>query len=266
MDSATLAQQLSDYDKNKVTSTDALNSALTQYGVPEIRNTVSGLRTTLANTQNAYNAVDPSVTGRTQGSLVTEAQRSRQVANERAPIAGQISDQSKALGQNQQDLTDALGQAQTQATNKVNDYNAGRAALESQYTNAYTREQAASDLAEKQRESNLAAQNATDVAHITYGNNGGAPNTPAAPSAPQVFSQQRQGGGFNFQDAGGKAISAGAYAAASGTPISDLLYKMGQSGDKYAAQAYNQIKGNLDYYNKNPNVLKSEFAPIFWGT
>lgn len=141
MDSAAVAQQLANYDQNKVTSTDALNQALTQYGVPEIRNTVSGLRTTLANTQNAYNAVDPSVTGRTQGSLVTEAQRSKQVSNERAPIAGQIGDQSKALNQNQQDLTDALGQATTQATNKVNDYNTGRAALQSQYDTTYKREQ-----------------------------------------------------------------------------------------------------------------------------
>jgi acetyl/propionyl-CoA carboxylase alpha subunit len=162
VDSATLANKLAAYDQNKVTSTDALNEALKQYGVPEIRNTVSGLRTTLANTQNAYNAVDPSVTGRTQGSLVTEAQRTKQVSNERAPIAGQISDQSKALTQNQQDLQDALGQATTQATNKVNDYTAGRAALQSEYDTARQAEQdraaatlAAQQEAEKQREFNV---------------------------------------------------------------------------------------------------------------
>lgn len=139
--SADIASKLASYDAKPVTSTDALNSALTQYGVPEIRQTVSGLRTTLANTQNAYNAVDPSVTGRTQGSLVTEAQRSKQVANERAPIAANITSQSQALNQNQSDLTDALGQAQTRASNQVNDYNAGRAALESQYQNVYKSEQ-----------------------------------------------------------------------------------------------------------------------------
>lgn len=168
--SAAIASQLADYDKNKVTSTDALNSALTQYGVPEIRNTVSGLRTTLANTQNAYNAVDPSVTGRTQGSLVTEAQRTKQVSNERAPIAGQISDQSKALGDNQQALTDALGQANTQATNQVNDYNTGRAALQSEYDTAYKSEQdtaaqqlAAQQAAEQQREFNTTQSSKTST-------------------------------------------------------------------------------------------------------
>lgn len=139
--SADIANQITAYDANKVTSTDALNKALAQFGVPEIRNTVSGLRTTLANTQSAYNNVDPSVTGRTQGSLVTEAQRQKQVSNERAPIAGQISDQSKALNDNQTALTDANSQATTLATNQVNDYNAGRAALQSQYDTTYAREQ-----------------------------------------------------------------------------------------------------------------------------
>lgn len=139
--SAAIAGKIAQYDQNRVTSTDAMNQALSQYGVPEIRQTVAGLRTTLANTQNAYNAVDPSVTGRTQGSLVTEAQRTKQVANERAPIAGQISDQGRALSDNQATLQDALGQATTLATNRVNDYNTGRQALQSQYDTAYTTEQ-----------------------------------------------------------------------------------------------------------------------------
>jgi hypothetical protein len=141
MDSATLAKQLQDYDSHKVTSVDALNEALGQFGVPEIRKTVGGLRTTVANTTNALNNVDPSVTGRTQGSLVTEAQRQRQVVNERAPIAQQLTSQTGALGENEKSLQDALGQASTLASNRVNDYNTGRQALASQYDIAYTREQ-----------------------------------------------------------------------------------------------------------------------------
>lgn len=150
MDSGALAAQLAAYDQNKVTSTDALNKALATYGVPEIRNTVSGLRTTVANTTNALNNVDPSVTGRTSGSLVTEAQRQKQVNNERAPIAGQLQSQTGALGQNEQDLNDALGQATTLATNQVNDYNAGRNALQSEYDTTYKREQDAATTAREQ--------------------------------------------------------------------------------------------------------------------
>lgn len=160
--STAIAQQLANYDQNRVTSTDALNSALATYGVPEIRNTVSGLRTTVANTTNALNAVDPSVTGRTSGSLVTEAQRAAMVNNERAPIAQNLTDENGALSQNQQDLSDALGQANTTATNAVNDYNSGRSALQSEYDTAYQSEQdkAANQLAEQQAATEAAKANA----------------------------------------------------------------------------------------------------------
>lgn len=153
MDSATIANNLATYDQGRVTSTDAMNQALSQYGVPEIRKTVSGLRTTIANTGAALNAVDPSVTGRTSGSLVTEAQRTKQVANERAPIAQQLGDQTGALNQNQADLTDALSQATQVANNRVNDWNSGRAALVDERDSAYKREQDAA-----------AAQTAKDAA------------------------------------------------------------------------------------------------------
>lgn len=141
MDSATIAQNLANYDKSRVTATDATNAALSQFGVPEIRKTVSGLRTTIANTTGALNAVDPSVTGRTSGSLVTEAQRTKQVANERAPIAEQLGSQNQALSQNQADLSDALGQATQLANNQVNDWNTGRTALQNEYDTSYKREQ-----------------------------------------------------------------------------------------------------------------------------
>lgn len=179
--SADIAGQIATYDAKPVTSTDALNSALTQYGVPEIRNTVSGLRTTVANTTNALNNVDPSVTGRTQGSLVTEAQREAQVNNERAPISTELAGENTSLNQNQQDLTDALGQANTQATDQVNDYNTGRQALQDEYTTAYQREQdaaaatlAASQDAEKQREFNVSAANSA------ASNGSSSSNNPAA--------------------------------------------------------------------------------------
>lgn len=149
--SAELAGQIAEYDRNKVTSTDALNEALGQFGVPEIRKTVGGLRTTISNTTNALKNVDPSVTGRTQGSLVTEAQRQKQVSNERAPIAGQLGEQTSALTDQDRSLQEALGQATTQSTNKVNDYVRGRQNLQSQYDTTYQREQAEAE-AQRQRE------------------------------------------------------------------------------------------------------------------
>lgn len=193
MDSAALAQKLTDYDANPVTATTALNTALGTFGVPEIRNTVSGLRTTVANTTNALNEVDPSVTGRTQGSLVTEAQRAAQVNNERAPIAQNLTDENNSLNENQQALTDALGEATTSANNAVSDYNSGRTALQDEYNDTYQREQdtakSAADAAasaEQQREFNVSQ--ATTRGSSSY--NGGS-NTPL--SKTQVTAGIRQG-------------------------------------------------------------------------
>lgn len=233
MDSGTIAAKLAAYDAAPVTSTDALNAALSQYGVPEIRNTVSGLRTTVANTTSALNNVDPSVTGRTQGSLVTEAQREKQVNNERAPIAQNLTDENSSLTQNQQDLTDAMGQATTEANNKVSDYNSGRTALQSEYDIAYKREQdtaaaaaAASAAAEQQREFNasLSEKSSSD----SGGGSGGS-------AASQPTYQQRSGGGFNFQDKTGATISARKYAQLTGTNFNTLLKQMASEGDSGAA-------------------------------
>lgn len=141
MDAATLAKSIADYDSKRVTSEQATNDALAQYGIPEIRKNVAGLRTTVTNTQNALNAVDPSVTGRTQGSLVTEAQRQRQVANERAPIAQQLDSQGRMLGDSERNLGELTTQANIVAANRVNDWQTGRQALQSQYETTYQREQ-----------------------------------------------------------------------------------------------------------------------------
>jgi acetyl/propionyl-CoA carboxylase alpha subunit len=233
MDSAALAAKLASYDATPVTSASALNEALGQFGVPEIRNTVSGLRTTVANTTNSLNAVDPSVTGRTQGSLVTEAQRQRQVSNERAPIADQLTSQTGALTEQQQALKDALDQATTTASGKVNDYNQGRSALQGEYDIAYKREQ---DTAAASR---AAAQDAESKRQFDAGlsekyANGS--STGSGSTADSPGSAQRKDGGFNFTNASGQPISARLYAQLTGTSFNTLLKKMAASGDKGAAE------------------------------
>lgn len=232
MDSQTLAGKIAAYDANPVTSASALNEALGQFGVPEIRNTVSGLRTTVANTTNALSNVDPSVTGRTSGSLVTEAQRQKQVANERAPIAEQLTSQTGALNTQDQALRDALSQATSVANNKVQDYNAGRTALTNEYDIAHTREQdaatrAANTAAENER---IREFNTTSGQNQQKINSSGSSSSAATPA-----SSQRKDGGFNFQDSSGNAISARKYAQLTGTNFNTVLKKMAANGDKGAA-------------------------------
>jgi len=168
--SSEIAQQLATYDANRKSSADILNEAMKKYGIPEMRGRVSGLRTTLSNTENALNAVDPSVTGRTSGSLVTEAQRQRMIANERTPIAQQYGQQSQALTTESANLTDAERAANTLAQGTINDYTTGRNAIQSRYDDAYKVEQAAmaqqaarEQAAEQRRQFELTGGPATPV-------------------------------------------------------------------------------------------------------
>lgn len=138
--SAEIAQQIATYDANKKSSADILNEAMSQYGIPEIRNRVSGIRTTLSNTESALNNVDPSVTGRTSRSLVTEAQRSRIVNKEREPIATQYGQQSRALSDESANLTEQSRAAELLAKGQIDDYTTGRNALQSQYNNTVASE------------------------------------------------------------------------------------------------------------------------------
>lgn len=163
MDSASLAQQLSDYDSKRRSSVDVLNEAMGKYGVPEIRNRVAGLRTTLTNTENALNAVDPSVTGRTQGSLVTESQRQKQVQNERAPIAEQYGTFSRSLSDTQANLSDQEKAAQLLAQGQLNDYESGRSALAGRYQLAVDRESEQRRREEADRAYQLQVQEAADA-------------------------------------------------------------------------------------------------------
>lgn len=232
MDSGTIAKQLQEYDAKRVTSADAINEALKQFGVPEIRNTVSGLRTTVANTTNALKNVDPSVTGRTSGSLVTEAQRQRQVVNERTPIAEQLGQQTGALGTQEQTLRDSLDQANTLASGRVRDWETGRTALQSRYDTAYKREQDAAEAARQQAALQEQIRQFNEQQATTRGSSrySGSDSTAAATPG----SQQRKDGGFNFQDASGNAISARKYAQLTGTNFNTLLKKMAAAGDKGA--------------------------------
>jgi hypothetical protein len=86
-------------------------------------------------------------------------------------------------------------------------------------------------------------------------------------AAPASF-QQRQGGGFNFSDNKGNPISAAKYASLTGQDIRTVLYKMGQSGDNYSQQLYNQLardpffaRGDAKYDQR----IYQAYKPIFWG-
>lgn len=96
----------------------------------------------------------------------------------------------------------------------------------------------------------------------SYGGGGG------GVPAPKASVQRRKDGGFNFQDANGRPLSAAGYAAATGQDVRAVLKMMGQAGDKYAGEVYNQLRLDVGFGKdpKRTDYAKKTYAPIFWGT
>lgn len=113
-----------------------------QVGLPSARERQMGLRAAISNTENLLRNVDPSVTGRTQGSLVTEAQRSKIVQNERQPYAEQFREQSRALEGETANLADLSSRAMSGTQMALGEQSAQERQLQELYQTLYGREQA----------------------------------------------------------------------------------------------------------------------------
>lgn len=155
-------------------SSDVLSQAETQYGVPQLQTNVNNLRTLTGNLTNSIAAVDPSVTGRTAGTLTTEAQRGAIVDREQAPITAQLGTANTALGQASDDYNTADSNAKDAATATESDNQNKYNALLQTYNIANAREAAqaqaqasAAQQAEAEREFNTseADTNANNAAN-----------------------------------------------------------------------------------------------------
>jgi chromosome segregation ATPase len=91
---------------------DFYNEAQTQFGVQGAQDTANKSKQALGLTQGLINNLPNSVTGRTQGSLVTEAQRQKLLQNEMTPLNNQYNIQ----GQNYNDQQSALQSLMEQAS------------------------------------------------------------------------------------------------------------------------------------------------------
>lgn len=163
-------QDIQNFDASRANPTDVLSQAEGKYNVGQSRQRLVGLRSAIMGTEGALNAVDPSVTGRTSNSLVTEAQRSKMVANERAPIAEQYSQQQGALGNENSNYSDLQGQASKEAQLRLTGDDTKRSALQSLYDNLYKREQdaIAKQQAEQARQDALNAAEEARKSQLDY--------------------------------------------------------------------------------------------------
>jgi len=181
-----------------------LSAAQQKYGVQGLQDRVNTYKTLTNNLTGAISAVDPSVTGRTAGSLVTEGQRSALVDRERTPLVGQLG----TAQQGESEANNDLGKAETDVNNEVssqkqdaqNKYNQ----LLQTYQIANEREQSAAQEAAdaaKQKEAirEFDVGQANDLAKSAAGRAASAPNPAAGYSVKQLTSGNKAYTGPNGQ-------------------------------------------------------------------
>lgn len=121
-------------------------------GVNAATDTVTGLRGAINNTTKLLKQVAPSVMGRTQNSLVTQAQATRQIGNESAPIAQNLTEQGQEYNDANQDLDRLEGRASTAANGIYTGQQDKLSYLQNLYNTLYGKEQDASKQAEATRQ------------------------------------------------------------------------------------------------------------------
>ena len=229
---------------------DYLTGANTALGVNDAQNTVTGLRTSIDNTTKLLNAVAPSVMGRTGGSLVTNAQATKQISNEQAPISKNLTTLGGQYTNAQSDYSNLQSQAEKQASLDYQSQQDQTSYLQNLYNTLYGKEQDTikqqqaaeqqaeqirqynADLAEKQREADLSASTARATASSSnsgldlsglaslFGSGGGNTMT------------KDKSGGTQFKDANGKSITAYTYFGGNSSQLQSFL-----NSDKNSAAA-----------------------------
>jgi hypothetical protein len=236
MDSNALSQQIAALDAG-YNPTQIYNDAMNTLGVPDARTRVTGLQKALTDNENLINNVDPSVTGRTQNSLVTEAQRSRLVSMEKQPLLTAHGKMGTDYGYATSNLGQLLGEATTRTGLATEAYKSKRESLAGLLAAAIQREQeaAAQRRWEQEQAERVREFNASQASRGGGGGGGGGGSGGGGGGSKGPTYQQRGGGGFNFQNAAGQPISARLYAQLTGTNFNTLLRQMAASGDSGAA-------------------------------
>lgn len=145
-------QSLQDYDKTRVSPQAAIDQGEQRYGVSGLGSQVASLRAMTGNLEQSIKNVDPSVTGRTQGSLVTEAARQRIVNQERSPLMDQFGTASRSLADTGDQYNRATGLATNYANGLMQDDKNTYDRLFGQYQTLSQQEQAAAQAAEQRRQ------------------------------------------------------------------------------------------------------------------
>lgn len=239
-----------------------------QLGVNTARDTATGLRGAITNTTRLLEQVAPSIRGRTQGSLVTNAQATRQIANEQAPIATDLTKLGQDYSVASEDLRSLEDRAGQLASAAYTGQQDRLSYLQNLYNTLYAREEAEKAREEQIRQFNEEQARLREAAKASASgglNLGSLVPTPAAPTA-RV--EQPRPGDFKFYGADNKPITAAQYAQQKSRNLGELLADMAEGGDMTARNVYEQLRLVSDSpvkYHQRLTQLKEAYPWLLGG-
>lgn len=234
---------------------DFLSQQQNQLGVQGQRDTVQGLRGAITNTTKLLQQVAPSVMGRTGSSLVTNAQANRQISNEQAPIAQNLSNQNQAYGQASQDLSDLENRAQQAAQLAYTGQQDRIGYLQNLYNTIYQREQGeiARQQAEADRQEQIRQFNESLRRQSSSGGGGGIDLSSLLGGNSNYATSQNKSGGTTFTYKG-SPITAAQYANATGANLANILANTRGSEKAYADYSSGKYSSS-ELIKKYPHIF-----------
>lgn len=176
MNPANSAQALASLQQTQAASQDPntiLANQQQQLGVNNAQQTVTGLRGAINNTTKLLQQVAPSVMGRTANSLVTNAQATKQIGNEQAPIQQNLTQEGTDYNQANEDLGQLQTQAQTAASGIYQGQQDKLSYAQNLYNSLYQQEQDAATQAEAKREFDIDQANKLKESSSSGGSDSG---------------------------------------------------------------------------------------------
>jgi hypothetical protein len=259
--SADALKQMQEFSSNRKSLSDIYSGAQQELGVSDAQKRANELKQLTTSTENLIRGVDPSVTGRLQGGLATEAQRQRLVAMETAPLSDLYRTQTGAYETAQSDYNDLYNKANTLASTKYQGDSDKYNSLKDIYGTLTAKEQADEDkrrweaqMAESKRQASLSSAYASPSF-----------NQNSTKTTGGAMSEQRKDGGFNFT-INGKPVSAAMYAQATGKPFRTVLQEMASRGDKGAQVALGFVGNDYGYDPRSIGSNGSLYNALVWGT
>ena len=238
--------QLRSFQGSRRKSTDVLRESENRLGLPQATQRQQGLRTAITNTENLIKAVEPSVSGRTGGSLVTEAQKTRLVGMERAPLDTAFGEQNRALEGENAMANELQRRALQESQLQIAEDDRQEQGMSGLYSTLYQREQDAQAKAERDRafaeeqsRARAAAAQSSSLASLLGGNTGtlGATTTgfgkPTNPTDQDAYNDVRTR--ISGDDASIKSDYAATLASA----------RNGNQRDKVKIQFYHALRPDL---------------------